>query len=272
MNAHLPTLILNTLSPFSQLFSSPSGKKAQLLCVGAILCQGARRISSILHIMGMAHNKGFGKYHRFLNRDEWNPLIGDKILLGLLVSLIPSNQTLMIVFDDTVERRKGRTIKAKGCYRDAVRSTQSHVVTCYGLKWMSLCLLVKLPWNTRPWALLFLTFLQHPKKYDEKMNRPHRTSMNYAILAARFFRKWLPKRRWVMIGDGAFSCVELMNACRKSGGHLISRLRIDVRLYSEPPEDFQGKRGRKATKGSRIETFKSMLNNKELLWQEATVI
>ena len=272
MNVHLPTLILNLLSPFSQLFSSPTWKKAQFLCIGAILCQGARRISSILHIMGMAHNKGFEKYHRFLNRDEWSPLMGAKILFGLLVSLIPPNQTLLIVFDDTVERRKGKKIKAKGCYRDAVRSTQSHVVTCYGLKWMSLCLLVKLPWNTRPLALPFLTFLQYPKKYDEKRQHRHRTSLDYAILAARFFRKWLPKRRWVMIGDGAFACVELINACRKSGGHLISRLRIDVRLYSDPPDDFQGKRGRKSTKGKRIETFKSMLDNKELLWQETTVI
>jgi len=189
MNIYLSTMIVNTLSPFSQLFSSPTWKKAQFLCVGAILCQGARRISSILHVMGMAHNKGFEKYHRFLNRDEWSPLMGAKILFGLLVSLIPPNQILLIVFDDTVERRKGRTIKAKGCYRDAVRSTQSHVVTCYGLKWMSLCLLVKLPWNTRPWALPFLTFLQYPKKYDEKRQNRHRTSMNYAILAARFLEK-----------------------------------------------------------------------------------
>jgi hypothetical protein len=95
--------------------------------------------------------------------------------------------------------------------------------------------------------------------------------MDYAILGARFLGKWLPKKRWVMIGDGAFACVELINACRISGGHLISRLRIDVRLYSEPPEDFQGKRGRKAIKGKRIKTFKSMLDNKELIWQETTV-
>ena len=129
MNVNLPTLILNILSPFSQLFSSPTWKKAQFLCIGAILCQGARRISSILHIMGMANNKGFEKYHRFLNRDQWNPLVAARILFGLLVSLIPPNQILIIVFDDTVERRKGRTIKAKGCYRDAVSSTRSHVVT-----------------------------------------------------------------------------------------------------------------------------------------------
>ena len=194
-----------------------------------------------------------------------NPLVGSKILFGLLVSLIPPNQTLLVVFDDTVERRKGRTIKANGCYRDAVRSTQRSV-TYYDLKWMSLYLLVKLPWNTQPLALPFLTFLQYPKKYDEKRQNRHRTSMNYVILAARFLRKWLLKRRWVMIGDSAFACVELMNACRKSGGHLISCLRIDVQLYSNPPENFPEQRGRKATKDKRIETFKSMLDNKELLW------
>ena len=70
MNAHLPRLILNTLPPFSQLFSSPSWKKAQLLCLGAILCQGARRISSMLHVLEMTPSKRFEKYHGFLNRDE----------------------------------------------------------------------------------------------------------------------------------------------------------------------------------------------------------
>jgi hypothetical protein len=86
MPSPLPTHILTVLSPFAKMFSVPTWKKAQLLCVGAILCQGARRISSILSIMGMAQNKRFEKYHRFLNRDQWNPLLGAQILLGLLVS------------------------------------------------------------------------------------------------------------------------------------------------------------------------------------------
>jgi hypothetical protein len=77
MNVHLPTLILNILSPFSQLFSASTWKKAQFLCVGAILCQGARRISSILHVMGMAHNKGFEKYCQYALKNY--PLIALKI-------------------------------------------------------------------------------------------------------------------------------------------------------------------------------------------------
>lgn len=159
MRSNLPKIILSIIGPFSQLFSSPVWKKAQFLCIGAVLCQGARRISSILHVMGTADQKGFEKYHRFLNRDEWCPLMGAKILFGLLIPLIPSSYIPIIVLDETLERRKGKNIKAKGCYRDDVRSTQKHVVKCFGLKWLPLCLIVKLPWSKRPWALPFLTFL-----------------------------------------------------------------------------------------------------------------
>lgn len=75
--------------------------------VGAILCQGARRISSILHVMGIADKNGFEKYHRVLNRDNWDPLLGAKILFALLVSLVSHFQPLIIVLDETIERRKG---------------------------------------------------------------------------------------------------------------------------------------------------------------------
>jgi hypothetical protein len=39
--------------------------------------------------------------------------------------LVPPDATIVLGADDTVvERRSGRKITAKGCYRDAVRSTK----------------------------------------------------------------------------------------------------------------------------------------------------
>ena len=74
---------------------------------------------------------------------------GAKILLGLLVAVAASQGfPLIILVDETVERRKGRKIKAKGCHRDAVRSTQSEVVKCLGLEWICLMVLVPLPWES----------------------------------------------------------------------------------------------------------------------------
>jgi len=84
---------------------------------------------------------------------------GAKILLGLLVALVPAKFPLLIGVDETIERRRGAKISAKGCYRDAVRSTRKHVVRCFGLKWLSLQLLVVLPWSQRAWGLPFFTVL-----------------------------------------------------------------------------------------------------------------
>jgi hypothetical protein len=198
-------------------------------------------------------------------------LQGARILFGLIVTLIPSDVPLLIVLDETIERRRGKKIKAKGCYRDAVRSTHDHVITCFGLKWLPLCLIVSLPWCKRSWALPFLTFLQYSKTYDEKRGHRHRTTLDYAKIAARIVGQWAGKRPWLFVADGGFARVELINDCKANNGHLISRLRMDAHLYEEPEEAVPGKKGRKALKGKRISSFKTMLDDKNLVWQEAEV-
>ena len=40
---------------------------------------------------------------------------------------------MILGLDDTIERRRGAKIKAKGIYRDPVRSTHSHFVKASGL-------------------------------------------------------------------------------------------------------------------------------------------
>jgi hypothetical protein len=75
--------------------------------------------------MGLATERRFTTYHRVLNRATWSAHQGSWILLGLLVTLlVPPEATIVLGADDTVERRSGRQIRAKGCYRDAVRSTK----------------------------------------------------------------------------------------------------------------------------------------------------
>ena len=55
--------------------------------------------------------------------------------------MIPRDWPIVLAADDTIERRSGRRIKAKGCYRDPVRSSRKHVVKCFGLKWVALMVL-----------------------------------------------------------------------------------------------------------------------------------
>lgn len=119
----LRTAILTVLTVFSSEFSKPTRKNIQILLYGAILCRGACRVSSALCVMGLASVRNFSKYHRVLSRAEWDCLAFAKILLGLLVNLLPSTWPVIIAVDQTLERRKGKQIKAKGLYRDAVRSS-----------------------------------------------------------------------------------------------------------------------------------------------------
>ena len=252
----LPAAIIAIWGPFAALFTQPVWRHVQVLWMGAVLCRGPRTVASVLRVMGLGGERRFEKYHRVLNRARWSGLQGAKILLGLLILLVPAWVPLEIVVDETIERRKGARIQAKGRYRDAVRSTKGTVVKCYGLKWISLMLLVPLPWSCRPWALPFLTILAPSERANQKAKRRHKTTVEWTIQAVNVVSRWLGRRRWTLIGDGGYACVRLAHAGVARGVTLISRLRLDARLYAFPQRPAAPRRGPKPLKGERLPALK----------------
>ncbi len=266
----MPPEIISLLSAFAPLMSVTTWDKAQQLIIGAWLCTGPRRITSILRVLGKAQEPRFEKYHRVLNRDKWSCVLCAKILLGFLVALLPSSFSIIIAIDETIERRKGKKISAKGCYRDAVRSTEKVVVKCFGLKWICMALIVVLPWSKRPWALPFLTVLAPSKKCNEERNREHRTTVDWTLVMIRLVCRWL-KRPWILVGDGAYACIELGHQCKRLGVTLVSRLRLDANLYEFPEPPPKGKRGRKPLKGKRLKKLSDLAKDKDQAWIESKV-
>jgi hypothetical protein len=266
----LPAEIIGVLAPFAQLFFERVWLHAQVLVLGAILAPGKRTVSSCLRVMGLAWEARFTNYHRVLNRATWSALQASKILLGLLVRVVVApSATIVLGADDTVERRSGRQINAKGCYRDAVRSSRKHVVKCFGLKWVSMMILVPVPWATRVWALPFLTVLCWPPKSRHK--RRHKTSVDRVRQMMKQTRRWLPGRLLVLGVDGGFAAVALAQACVVSQVTLVSRLRLDAALYYPPGPPPPGKRGRKPTKGPRQRSLKLWAARSDAPWHETTV-
>jgi hypothetical protein len=153
--------------------------------------------------------------------------------------------------DETLERRRGKRIKAKGCYRDAVRSRPGQVVKCLGLKWISLMLIVRLPWSARPWAVPFLTVLAPSERANRQAGRRHKTTVDWTRQMVKAVSRWL-KRPWVLVGDGAYACLELAWTCVHQQVVLVSRLRVDAQLYDLAPPVAPGRRGRKPQKGARL--------------------
>src|SRR5262245_40461025 len=121
--------------------------------------------------MGLSQEQQFQKYHRVLNRAQWSSLAVARVLLGLVVRAFASTGTVVIGIDDTLERRRGEKIKAKGIYRDPVRSSRSHMVKASGLRWLCAMLLAEIPWAERVWALPFLTALCPSERYHHQQEQ-----------------------------------------------------------------------------------------------------
>lgn len=148
----LPPAMTLLLRPFAPLFAKRVWSHAQVLLVGAILAPAQRTVTAALRVMGLGMVPHFQRYHRVLNRDQWSPLAASRVLLGLLVTTFAPSGPLVIGVNETLERRRGAKIAAKGIYRDAVRSSHAHFVKASGLRWMCLMLLVPIPW-AEPGAL-----------------------------------------------------------------------------------------------------------------------
>jgi DDE superfamily endonuclease len=266
----LPEAIIPVLAPFAPLFSHRVWRHAQLLLLGALLTPSARTVTAALRATGLAAERHFTNYHRVLNRATWSARQGSRMLLRMLVTqLVPPEATIVLGADDTVERRRGRKIHAKGCYRDAVRSSKSHVIRCFGLKWVSMMLLVAVPWSRRVWALPFLTALGWPA--NKRRQHRHKTSIDWVRQMMQQVRRWLPGRRLVLVVDGSFAAVSLALACVKSRVAMVSRLRWDAALYHPPEPQPRGKRGRKPAKGRRQRSLRAWASRSDTPWEDIEV-
>jgi hypothetical protein len=266
----LPEAIIPVLAPFAPLFSDRVWLHAQLLLLGAMLTPGARTVTAALRAMGLAAEHRFTNYHRVLNRATWSARQGSRMLLGLLITwLVPPDATIVLGADDTIERRSGRKIAAKGCYRDAVRSTKKHVSRCFGLKWVSMMLLVPVPWSQRVWALPFLTALCLPAPKSSR--RRHKTSLDWVRQMMHQVRRWLPGRRLVFVVDGGFAAVSLARACLKSRVGMVSRLRWNAALYHRPGPLPPCRRGPKPLKGKRQRSLQAWAERSDTPWETVEV-
>lgn len=179
---------------------------------------------------------------------------------------------VILGLDDTIERRRGAKIKAKGIYRDPVRSSHSHFVKASGLRWLSLMLLAPIPWAQRVWALPFLTVLAPSERYYKGKARRHKKLTQWAQQIVLQARRWLPKRFLVVVADSSFAVIELLWQLRQLQNPvcMITRFRMDAALY-EPAQPAPGAKGRPRKKGQRLPTLETIAEDKHTRWKRITV-
>jgi len=177
------------------------------------------------------------------------------LLRQVLGTFLPADDVVLGV-DDTIERRWGIKIKARGLYRDPVRSSRGHLVRASGLRWLSLIAMVvdplcgTTPWAGRRWALPFLTILAPSERWSGERGRRHKTVVDWARQAVLQARRWLPDCHLIVVADAGFSGVSPIAALRRHAC-LVTRLRIDASLFAPAPPRRPGQMGRPRLKGSK---------------------
>jgi hypothetical protein len=270
----LPTKMLHLLSPFVPLFSRRIWPHVQVLLAGAILAPGKRTVSAALRAMGLGQTEQFQRYHRVLNRAAWSGREASRVLLGLLVKTFVPSGPLVIGVDETLERRWGKKIAAKGVYRDPVRSTHERFVKASGLRWVCLMVLVPLPWAGRVWALPFLSVLAPSERYSTERGKRHKKITDWARQMLLLVRRWWPEHEIVAVADSAYASLRLLASCRRflpKPVTFVTRLRLDAALYDPAPPRRAGQIGRPRLKGKRLPNLALVAEDPSTAWAGATV-
>jgi len=266
----LPPRFLSCLAGFADLFTRPTWSHVLVLIAGVILAPSRRTVTSALRILGRERDPDFCTFHRILNRAAWSSrVVAGRLLVLLIAAFMPTGAPVVIGLDDTIERRWGPKISARGIYRDPVRSSKGHFVKASGLRWLSVMLLVRVPWADRIMALPFLTLLAPSKRFYTGKSRAPKTLLDWARQAALQIRRWLPDRYIVLVADSAFAAIEFLAAVRS---HLcvVTRLRLDANLFAFPPQKRKG-RGRPPIKGKRLKKLSAILKDRKVRWQRCRV-
>jgi hypothetical protein len=267
----IPLNLAILLMTFAPLFDQRTWRHVPNLFFGAILAPGRRTVCSILRIVGLKDDAHFVNYHRVLNRAVWNARLAARCLLRLLIERFAPDGPILLGIDDTIERRWGAKIKARGIYRDPVRSSQSHFVKTSGLRWLSVMVLVPIPWAGTWWALPFLTVLAPSKRYYEQNGKRHKKLTDRARQMVLQIRRWLPHRELILVADSAFAALDLLTALVAKNVSCITRLRLDAALYDPAPPRAPGQKGRPSKKGKRCPSLNSILQDMSTVWDCITI-
>jgi hypothetical protein len=269
----LPPTILSSLLPFAPLFSRRVWAHVQVLLAGSLLSPARRTVAAALRVLGLAQLKQFHRYHRVLSQAKWSGLAISRILLNLLVTAFAPDGPLVFGVDETLERRRGAKIAAKGIYHDAVRSSHSHFVKASGLRWSCLMLLVPIPWAARTWAVPVLTALAPSERYAHTRHRRHKTLTDWARQLLLVVRHWWPDRPLIAVADSTYATLPLLARCQHLRNPItfITRLRLDAALYAPAPPRDPHRIGRPRLKGQRLPSLTTVADDPATVWTPLTV-
>ena len=236
------------LQQFFPIFTAPGAALFVRLMTGWVLCTRRRTVTGLLPFADPLGLRAHDAYHRFLPDTRWEMQHLWHMLARILIQTFCRKGIITLALDDTLFHRSGRKVTGAGYWRDAVRSTQKHIVTAWGLNLVVLTLQIQPPWGGEPLGLP-VNMRLHRKK--------ERTLIELAEQMINEIAEWFPDRRFRVVGDGFYATLAGKSLEKTT---IISRMRRDANLYDLPPKRKKKQRGRPRTKGRKLAKLETMAN------------
>jgi hypothetical protein len=199
LNFTTPLLVL--LTPFSGCFNAPVFATFQVMVAAWIVCLGRRTISRVWQTTGRADDEDHSKAYRLFNQAVWNwDDLARITLLELLVDLIPGASVWLVV-DDTLCHKRGAHVAFGGIFLDAVLSSRKHKIFRFGVNWVTLGVVVQLPFRQDRFFCVNLLWRVYAKKVK---GLPHQTKSQLARQMVDLVATWLPQRTLYVVADSAY--------------------------------------------------------------------
>jgi DDE superfamily endonuclease len=248
-----PLILL--LAPFSPCFNKPVHDTFCLVVVAWALCLGRRTISRIWQTTGLAADHDHSRFYRFFNQAIWNwDEIARIFLVDLFCEFVPGT-TVWLVIDDTLCHKRGAKVAFGGIFLDAVLSTRSHKIFRYGVNWVTLGLVVQLPFRKDRFFCINLLWRVYSKRTK---GLPHQTKSMLARQMLDVIAIWLPNHTLYFAADCAYVGKHLLK-CLPDNVHAIGPIHPKACLTHPLPEGYEGKR----KKGDRLPTPREMMESAE---------
>jgi len=226
--------------------------------------------------MGLGNDKRYSRFHDLFRRAKWSSFKASKLLFSAILKEWLVGESIQIVIDTTLERRRGPKILGLGVHRDAVGSTKRKKAFSTGHNWLVACVLIRFPGTNLRWSLPFLSILLRPEhvlssstnRFEHTHKRPHKKITKYTSQIVHVLRRWVGSNREIILAaDSAFCCREICRTCQRRNVIFCSRLRLDASLYDFPPTH-NGKKGRPRVAGRRLPNLQEVANDPGTNWEK----
>lgn len=250
------------LESFTPCFRSEVFATFCLMTTAWLVCLGRRSISRVWETTGRSASEDHSKAFRLFSAAVWNfDEVGRILLVKLLATFVPGSRVWLVV-DDTLCHKRGAKVAFGGIFLDAVLSSKRHKVFRFGTNWVTLGLVVQLPFRTDRYFCVNVLWRLYAKK-DKAKPAAHRTKSQLAQEMVLGVASWLPQHVLVVVGDSAYLGKHLLKGLP---GNVAALGPIHWKAALSKPLD-EGYVGRRK-KGASWTTPRQALDDPEQPWQE----